>query len=287
VVGKVPAPGCQFTVKFFHEVPTVKHSTKLWTAALVLSAIPTVLLAARLDNVVPSGPSSSDQPSGSSSPNQLSDAEKKAGWKLLFDGKSFDGWHNFKKDGVQPGWQVKDGAMVCVDPHNAGDLVTTDKYDWFELSLEYNISEGGNSGIMFHVTNAGGAIWATGPEIQLEDNVKAKDPERCGWMYQLYKPAIDPKTGKPLDATKPVGEWNHIRLVIAPAPARSEVDLNGVKYYDFVYNSDDFKARVAKSKFRRMRDFAKSDSGFIGLQGDHGSISFRNVKLRVTTPLRS
>ena len=109
----------------------------------------------------------------------------------------------FKRDNVRPGWQVKDGTLACVDPHNAGDIVTADKYDWFELSLDYNISEGGNSGIMFHVTNDGGAIWATGPEIQLEDNVKAGDPERCGWLYQLYKPEIDPKTGKPLDATKP------------------------------------------------------------------------------------
>jgi hypothetical protein len=111
-------------------------------------------------------------------------------------------------------------------------------------------------------------------------NQKAADPERCGWMYQLYKPEIDPKTNKPLDATKPVGEWNRIRIVIAPPPAKSEVDVNGVKYYDFVYNSDDFRERVAKSKFRKMPNFAKSDSGFIGLQGDHGSISFRNIKLR-------
>ncbi len=71
-----------------------------------------------------------------------------------------------------------------------------------------------------------------------------------------------------------------MRIVIAPPPDRSEVDVNGVKYYDFVYNSDDFKARIAKSKFARMRYFAKSDSGYIGLQGDHGAISFRNIKLR-------
>ena len=119
-----------------------------------------------------------------------------------------------------------------------------------------------------------------GRKSSLEDNQRAADPERCGWLYQLYKPAIDPKTNKPLDATKPVGDWNHIRIVIAPPPAKSEVDVNGVQYYDFVYNSEDFKARVAKSKFHKMPAFAKSDSGFIGLQGDHGSIAFRNIKLR-------
>src|SRR6266571_5429476 len=85
--------------------------------------------------------------------NSLTDAEKAGGWKLLFNGKDFTGWHNFKREGVRPGWQVKDGALACVDPHNAGDLVTTDKFDWFELELDYNISEGGNSGIMYHVTD--------------------------------------------------------------------------------------------------------------------------------------
>src|SRR5580692_13899 len=72
--------------------------------------------------------------------NTLSDAEKAAGWQLLFDGKSFAGWHNFKMDGIRPGWQIKDGSLVCVDPHQAGDIVTTDKFQWFELQLDYNIS---------------------------------------------------------------------------------------------------------------------------------------------------
>jgi hypothetical protein len=253
------------------------RATKRWAAALALGLITVVLLGTRLAGWVTAAPEAADK---TPAVNQLTDDEKKAGWKLLFDGKSFNGWHNFKRDDVRPGWQVKDGALTCADPKNAGDIVTADRFDWFELSIEYNIAEAGNSGIMFHVTNDGGAIWATGPEIQLEDNVKAADPVRCGWMYQLYKPEDDPKTGKPLDATKPVGEWNHIRIVIAAPPAKSEVDVNGVKYYDFVYNSDDFKARVAKSKFRDMPNFAKSDSGFIGLQGDHGSVSFRNIKLR-------
>jgi hypothetical protein len=242
-------------------------------AIVVLGMVSAAFLAAKLPNSTLA--STQDQPL-----NQLTEAEKKAGWKLLFDGKSFDGWHNYKKEGVKPGWQIKDGALVCAEPKNAGDIVTNDKYDWFELSLEFNIAEGGNSGIMFHITNEGNAMWASGPEIQLLDNKKGGDPQRCGWLYQLYKPANDPKTNQPLDATKPAGEWNHIRVVIAPPPAKSEVAVNGMKYYDFVYNSDDFKDRIAKSKFKTMANFAKSDTGFIGLQGDHGMISFRNIKLR-------
>ena len=210
--------------------------------------------------------------------NTLTDVEKAAGWQLLFDGQTFSGWHNFKKDGVRPGWQVKDGALVCADPHNAGDIVTSNQFQWFELQLDYNISEAGNSGIMFHVTDAGGAVWATGPEFQLEDNEKAADKIRCGWLYALYQPPVDAKTGNTLDATKPVGEWNHVRLLVTRE--KCEHEINGVKYFEYVLGSDDFNERVAKSKFGKMPFFAKFDTGSIALQGDHGTVSFRNVKIR-------
>jgi hypothetical protein len=211
-------------------------------------------------------------------PNTLTPEEEAAGWKLLFDGKDMSGWHNFKKDDIKPGWQVKDGTLACVDPHNAGDIVTKDQFGWFELQLDDNISEGGNSGIMYHVTDEGRAAWATGPEFQLEDNAKAADPVRCGWLYALYQPPIDEKTGKTLDATKPAGEWNHIRLLISPDKCIHEI--NGVKYFEYVLGSEDFKERVAKSKFASMPKFAKSGTGSIALQGDHGQVSFRNIKVR-------
>ncbi len=210
--------------------------------------------------------------------NTLTDAEKAAGWQLLFNGTDFTGWHNFKQEGVRPGWRVQDGAMVCADPHNAGDIVTTQKYGSFELELDYNISEGGNSGIAYHLTDDGPHMWSTGPEVQLLDNVKGADPQRAGWLYGLYQPPIDPATGKPLDATKPAGQWNHIRIVINPT--KCEHYINGQKYVEYVLGSDDFKARLAKSKFAKMPGYATSPTGWIGLQGDHGSVSFRNIKIR-------
>lgn len=216
--------------------------------------------------------------------NRLTPAEKAAGWELLFDGQSLNGWSNFKSDKVRPGWQVRDGMLVCADPHDAGDLVTAEAFGAFELQLEYNISEGGNSGIIYHITNEGGATWATGPEFQLEDNAKAADPQRCGWLYGLYQPPQDPKTGKPLDATKPAGQWNHVRLLISPE--KCEHVINGVSYFTYVIDSDDFKQRVAKTKFAGMPLFAKSPTGFLGLQGDHGEISFRNIKVRTLPPKR-
>jgi hypothetical protein len=202
--------------------------------------------------------------------NVLTAAEQQAGWKLLFNGVDFTGWHSFKHTEVLPGWHVEGGVITCADPHHAGDLCTNEQYGAFELSIEYRIAAGGNSGIMFHVTDAGGATWATGPECQLLDNKDGADPQKSGWLYGLYDTAID--------ATKPAGEWNVVRLLITPE--RCEHDMNGVKYFEYVPGSDDFKARVAKSKFARMPKFAQSDSGYLALQGDHGLISFRNIKLR-------
>jgi hypothetical protein len=232
--------------------------------AFIISASCGVLLA------LPAGAQDSN--------NTLTDAEKAAGWQLLFNGTDASGWHNYKHEGIRAGWAVKDGTLTCVDPHNAGDIVTSNTFDWFELQLDYNIAHAGNSGIMYHITEAGNAMWATGPEFQLEDNVDAADHIRCGWLYALYQPPIDPATGKTLDATKPVGEWNHVRLLVTPQ--KCEHEINGVKYFEYVLHSDDFNARVAKSKFGSMPNFARSDVGFIGLQGDHGSVSFRNIKIR-------
>jgi len=209
-------------------------------------------------------------------PNTLTAAEQKAGWKLLFDGKTTDGWRNFKKDKISAGWKVEDGALVKAEK-GAGDIITKDKYTAYELSLEYKIGKGGNSGVMFHVTEDEGTPWMTGPEIQVQDNKDGHDPQLSGWLYQLYQP---PKAGdKPLDATKPVGEWNQIRFLCTPE--KSEVTMNGQKYYEFVKGSDDWNERVAKSKFGKMANFGKPKTGYIALQ-DHGDpVSYRNIKIRV------
>jgi len=217
--------------------------------------------------------------------NTLTPEEKAAGWQLLFNGTNFAGWHCFHSTTVAPGWVVKDGCLVCAQPEIAGDIVTSAQYGWFELQLDYNISDGGNSGVLYHVTGENSiprmATWYTGPEFQLLDNVNGRDAEprqMSGWLYGLDQPPIDPKTGKPLDATKPVGQWNHIRLLVTQE--RCEHDMNGVKYFEYVLHSADFNARVAKSKFGSMPRFAKSDVGSIALQGDHGAVSFRNIKIR-------
>ncbi len=209
--------------------------------------------------------------------NTLTDSEKKAGWKLLFDGKSAEPFRDYKGDKLSDGWEVKDGALQKAD--KTSNLITKDKYGSFELSLEYNISEGGNSGLMFHVTEEEQRPWQTGPEIQLQDNKAGHDPQLSGWLYQLYKPGVDRATGKVPDATRPAGEWNQIQLRVTPAS--SEINMNGIRYVQFKKGSKDWDEKVAASKFAKFEKFGKATSGHICLQGDHaGSIAFRNIKIR-------
>jgi hypothetical protein len=200
------------------------------------------------------------------------------GWRPLFDGKTLDGWRNWKKDSVNPAWKVVDGAMV--KGKGGGDLETREEFDYFELILEYKIETKGNSGIMFWVQDEGAEPGWSGPEVQVLDNEGGGDPTKSGWLYGLYRPADDPKTGKPLDATKPAGQWNTVRIVVAPAGETSAVWMNGVKYEEWVFGSDDWKARVAKSKFGPAPLFAKRQKGHIVLQ-DHGAeVGFRDVRIR-------
>ena len=207
------------------------------------------------------------------SQNSLTPEEVKHGWQLLFDGKSTKGWHNFKATGVRPGWTVSDGVLTSSDPENAGDIVSEGKFGWFELTLDFNVSKGGNSGIMFRVADDGDAVWHSGPEVQIYDHEPAEGVESSGYLYQLYAPSADVAK-----AVKPAGEWNHLRIVVDPK--QCQTDMNGAMFYTYKYGSDDFWARVKKSKFSEYSQFGKLAEGRIAIQGDHGVVSFRNIKIR-------
>ena len=205
--------------------------------------------------------------------NQLTEAEQAQGWQLLFDGKDASKWwRGYKKDTLPEGWKAENGALVR---HGGGDIITRDQFESFEFSLEWNISEGGNSGIMLKVQETDGPPYVTGPEAQIQDNVKGKDPQKAGWMYQLY-PASE-------DKTKPAGEWNHFVLKCQKTPAgtyKCEHWMNGTKYVEYEIGSDDWNEKVAKSKFAKMAGFGKAAKGHLCLQ-DHGNlVSFRNIKIR-------
>jgi len=219
--------------------------------------------------------------------NRLTESEKRSGWELLFDGTSLEGFKGYQQDTPGAGWQVIDGAIVRTEA--AGDLLTKEMYDSFEIQLEYRISKAGNSGLMFHVTEDGKRPWYSGPEVQIIDNDAGKDGQKAGWLYQLYEPhekkwviRIEKAAGLPVkelvDATRPAGEWNHLYLRVTPGS--SEVCLNGVSYYKFVVGNDDWNKRVAKSKFSKFEQFGKAGNGHLCFQ-DHGDeVAFRSIKVR-------
>lgn len=191
------------------------------------------------------------------------------GWHALFDGTSTDSFRNYKKDTISDGWKIVDGALVKTRK-GAGDIVTKKKYGAFELELEFKISEAGNSGIMYHVTEENEKPWHSGAEIQIQDNVDGHDPQKCGWLYQLY--AAD------IDATKPAGQWNKLRIVISPK--KCEHYMNGKKYVEYVKGSDDWDAKVAASKFSKFANFGKATEGHLCFQ-DHGDeVAYRNIRIR-------
>ncbi len=221
--------------------------------------------------------------------NTLTEAEKLSGWELLFDGKTTDGWRNYKKSGINEGWKVENGELIRADK-GAGDIITEEQYESFELFVEYKISPGGNSGLMFHVTEEANTPWQTGPEIQILDNDKGRDPQKAGWLYQLYQPtrpawvtqaekAAGIEQKGPLDATRPAGQWN--QLYLRQTPQQSEVMMNGVSYYRFTKGNEDWNKRVAASKFAKFEQFGKPTKGHICLQDHSDLVSFRNIKIRV------
>ncbi|MDQ3623856.1 MAG: DUF1080 domain-containing protein [Verrucomicrobiota bacterium] len=206
--------------------------------------------------------------------NQMSDTEKTDGWKLLFDGKdAAQWWRGYKKEKLPEQWGVEDGALVL--RKSGGDIITRDQFESFELSIDWKISKGGNSGIMFKVLETDDRPWKTGPEIQIQDNKDGKDPQKSGWMYGLYPASVD--------TTRPAGEWNQFVLKCVKTPAgtyRCEHWMNGTKYVEYEIGSEDWKQKVARSKFAKMEGFGRADKGHLCLQ-DHGQeVAFRNIKIR-------
>jgi len=205
--------------------------------------------------------------------NTLTPAQRRAGWKLLFDGKTTGGWRGYRKTTVPPGWQAVDGELRRVAP--AGDLITTDRFASFDLQYDWKISPGGNSGVMYHVTEQGSETYESGPEMQVLDDARHSDGKSlltsAGSDFGLY-----PVTRR---MAKPAGEWNHARIVVNGAHV--EHWLNGVKVVDYELWSPDWKQRVAHSKFRAWPEYGLAHTGYIALQ-DHGyPVAYRNIAIRV------
>ncbi|HWX20224.1 MAG TPA: DUF1080 domain-containing protein [Candidatus Binatia bacterium] len=207
-------------------------------------------------------------------PNQLTDQEQAAGWKLLFDGKDTAGWRTFKKETFpKKGWVVEDGWLHCLGS-GGGDIITDVEFDDFELQWEWKQAPAGNSGVKYFITETRNS--AIGHEYQmideaLEPDAKLADGKRVSAsFYDVLKPTKV--------ATKPPGELNQSRIVVKGNLV--EHWLNGEKVLEYECGSEALKAAVAESKFKTTAGFGDKIKGHILLQDHHSEVWFRNVKLR-------
>ena len=194
-------------------------------------------------------------------------------WTVLFDGKTVKGLRGYKQSGFPDSWEVVDGTLKTVPGHGV-DLISEEVYKNFELELEWKVPKGGNSGIFYFATEEGNYIWQSAPEMQVVDDEKHTDGKNtltsAGALYALIAPSTN--------VVKPVGEFNQVRIKVK----NNHVEhwLNGTKIVEYVYGSDMMWNLVAKCKFNKMPLFAKASEGHIGLQGDHGLIWYKNIRIR-------
>jgi hypothetical protein len=229
-------------------------------------------------------------------PNTLTDAEKAAGWHLLWDGKTSAGWRTPSSEQFPTrGWDMANGVLSVLasgggESRAGGDIITKDRYSDFELLVDFKITEGANSGIKYFVqpsispidkdtgrpTAVGSAI---GPEYQVLDDLRHPDAKAgrdgnrtLGSLYDVMPAAASKKP-------KPIGDWNTARIVAKGKHV--EHWLNGEKILEFERGSEAFRTAVAGSKFRDIPQFGEWTDGHILLQ-DHGDqVSYRNIKIRV------
>ncbi|MDP3582950.1 MAG: DUF1080 domain-containing protein, partial [Ignavibacteria bacterium] len=218
-------------------------------------------------------------------PNVLSEREKKEGWKLLWDGKTTEGWRSAKSEKFpQGGWEIANGVLKTLksngfESKNGGDIITTKKYKNFELLIEFKVTEGANSGIKYFVDpelNKGEGS-AIGCEFQILDDEKHPDAKlgvkgnrTVGSLYDLI-PAVNKRFSG-------VGEWNHARIIVNGNHV--EHWMNGFKVVEYERGTQMWRALVAYSKYKDWPNFGEAPEGHILLQ-EHGfEVWFRSIKIR-------
>ena len=227
-------------------------------------------------------------------PNSLTAYEKKDGWHLLFDGKTNKGWKSAKNNSnsfPEKGWAINNGAITVLpsqggEAANGGDIVTTEQFSAFDLSFEFKITPGANSGIKYFVTlsenNQGSAI---GLEYQVLDDSLHPDAKMgregnrtLASLYDLIK------AEKQKRFLRPPGHWNFGRIVVYPND-KVEHYLNGAKVLEYIRGSKQYRDLVAISKYVIWKNFGEAPKGYILLQ-DHGNeVSYRSIKIKELSPL--
>lgn len=209
-----------------------------------------------------------------------SETAQESEWRSLFDGETTNGWHTYLRDTVTAAWTAVDGELRFnpnVERDQRGDIITDEEFENFELQLEWKISAGGNSGIIFsvHEDPKYGATYLTGPEMQVLDNVEAADNQiqdhLAGSLYDMIG-------SSEVSHPKPVGEWNQVRL--RKENGQLTFWLNDVQTADVLIGSEEWNELLANSKFHDWEGFAKYPKGKIALQ-DHGDVvAYRNIRIK-------
>jgi hypothetical protein len=249
--------------------------TRLLPAALAASAVMTIVAASPFAQ---SSVRRVDVPLQSNG-NEITGADTRAGWSLLFDGNSLNGWRGYKQpDASATRWRSDNSVLGVVkdngrDTHGARDLISVETFDSFELTWEWRIAEGGNSGLKYFVLEDQDA--AVGHEYQMIDDARHADakigPQRqTAALYDVL-----PGTNRPV---RPAGEFNQSRVLVNGRHV--EHWLNGTKVLQYELESPELKKAIAQSKFKNVARFGTVLKGHILLQ-DHGDeVSYRNIKIR-------
>jgi hypothetical protein len=207
--------------------------------------------------------------------NELTAKEKKEGWKLLFDGTTMNGWRIYQNKKVDD-WDVKNGELYCKAEGvtKRADLITNEKYENFELQIDWKIAPKENSGIIYMVTEDNGATYESGPEYQLIDDLgypaKLSDKQLSGSNYDMNAPSAK--------VAKPAGEFNHTKIVVNKGHV--EHWLNGTKVVDYQLWTPEWEQTKANSKWKDVKTYGMSKSGHIALQDHGGGVAFKNIKLK-------
>ncbi len=203
--------------------------------------------------------------------NRLTPEERKAGWRLLFDGESTQGWRSYGKDSFpKSGWTVDEGTLHKQADQRPGDIMTRDTFEDFEFSWEWRLLPRGNNGVKYMIIPERKAT--VGHEYQMIDDQVVKNPySSCASFYLI----VPPRKDKPL---KPMGEWNH--SLIRVRGNHVEHWLNGMKVVEYECGSEAIMAQVPKTKFKKWPGFGKKVRGHILLTDHKDPCWYRNLKIR-------
>jgi hypothetical protein len=202
-------------------------------------------------------------------------------WQVLFNGTSTDAWRGFRRENFPSKcWTIENGELRTVagcDRTDQVDIITKEKYQNFEMALEWRVAQGANSGIMYYVSEDANATWMTGPEMQVLDDDKHVDGKvpntSAGALYGLIAP-----TKKTL---RPVGEFNKVKITVRNDHV--EYRLNGKKIVEFDLRGESLNTLIAQSKFKNFPRFARNRQGHVALQYHGDDVWYRNIRIRSLT----